>query len=151
MNPLSLRVKDVVYENNPRFSLDNTLIRESFDPISNQFAAQLVLEAGKLTYDNVRVAEKKEDIKMAQLKSSVPGGPYALPIRQIETTALDGKKTLETVYIGAGAGQSENTVTYTAQGEEVALNKGAGRLIQDAALGDNQFHNRPDEYKRSEA
>ncbi|MCX5701270.1 MAG: hypothetical protein NTZ63_07005 [Candidatus Omnitrophica bacterium] len=190
---LSIDVTKATYDDKPTFTLAKTLISEQYDPASNKFNAGLVLEAGKLTYGNVKVAEYanitaeqldskkitlpgmgefdvskdattgkytlsrngvkfeadfvagKDQLRVAGFNvddKGQPVGPFALPISRLVTLDDKGKPiTSQTVFIGAGADQKENTITYSLVNGGLMLNNDAGRLIRQTALGDTGYFN----------
>ncbi|MFA5287238.1 MAG: hypothetical protein WC394_03085, partial [Candidatus Omnitrophota bacterium] len=134
------KVLDVTGGLTPNFTLSKILVQENFDQKTGKYGGSFVLEAGKLTYSNVRAGINEKGMLEAGIKFA--DGTFALPLRQIEIKDANGKSHLETIWYGAGTNQKDSTITfdYNAAADQLALNKDAGRLIQQTALGkDNYF------------
>ncbi|MCF7877789.1 MAG: hypothetical protein K9M14_05660, partial [Candidatus Omnitrophica bacterium] len=137
INPLRINVESVTGAGTKdvSFRLDKSLILENFDPYSDKLSTSLVIQAGNLTYTNVRAEVKKGDISEATLGIEEEGS-FALPIARMQDKA---KEIENIIYVGAGASSSQDNITFSVKNGNIVADQGAARLLQTISLSGQPF------------
>jgi len=100
-----------------------------------------VFAAGNLSYENVRVGTILNSKAIAGLtfENSDGKNSFALLLKNIELTRLDGKKELQRLYVGAGLDSKESKITFQVENNGLELNDGAGILFQRSTLEKDSY------------